>query len=185
MLHPKVLILMSRTNQEYRNFLISADIVWKQSRLRIGMPDLEAKDITERKYILLMFDKACHGKNWRGDDCSQLHVQDMDWISCARLCASCRRSTKMTKRNFRRYIESLHPSAEDCAKDTGQDALDMIRFVQKRLALKACIAKDAQNIGSAKNPLRNKETIMTISGHAKNRLRNVFLRWDGQRKAYL
>ncbi len=62
MLHPKVLILMSRTNQEYRNFLISADIVWKQSRLRIGMPDLEAKDITERKYILLMFDKACHGK---------------------------------------------------------------------------------------------------------------------------
>ncbi len=27
----------------------------------------------------------------------------------------------MTKGKFRRYIESLHPSAEDCAKDTDED----------------------------------------------------------------
>ncbi|KAF9003156.1 hypothetical protein BDZ89DRAFT_1081083 [Hymenopellis radicata] len=163
MLHPKTLILMSRTNQEYRNFLLSADSVWKQSRLRLGMPDLEAKDITERQYILLMFDKTCHGT-----DCNQLHIQDMNWISCARLCASCRRLTKTTRGKFRRYIATLHPFAQLCAKDTGEDgswiprgieklserlwnmtARESTDFVQQRQALKVCIekvSKDAMNI---------------------------------------
>ncbi|KAF9021003.1 hypothetical protein BDZ89DRAFT_251673 [Hymenopellis radicata] len=160
MLHPKTLILMSRTNQEYRNFLISADSVWKQSRLRLGMPDLQAKDITERQYILLMFDKTCHGT-----DCYKLHIQDMDWVSCARLCVSCRHSTKMTSGKLRRYIATLHPWAQVCAKDTSQagswiprgivkmserlwrmTAQETTDFVQERQALKACIVKDAKNI---------------------------------------
>ncbi|KAF9021009.1 hypothetical protein BDZ89DRAFT_1116139 [Hymenopellis radicata] len=158
MLHPKTLILMSRTNQEYRNFLLSADSVWKQSRLRLGMPDLLAKDITERQYILLMFDKTCHGR-----DCYQLHVQDMDWVSCARLCASCRRWTKMTRGKLRRYIATLHPRAQACAKETGEGGIprgivrmserlwrmtaqETTDFVQERQALKACIVKDAKNI---------------------------------------
>ncbi len=54
-------MLMSRTNREYRELLLSTDSVWKQSRLRLGMPDLKAQDITERQYIVLMFDKNCHG----------------------------------------------------------------------------------------------------------------------------
>ncbi|KAF9003470.1 hypothetical protein BDZ89DRAFT_1081002 [Hymenopellis radicata] len=201
MLHPKTLILMSRTNQEYRNFLLSADSVWKQSRLRLGMPDLEAKDITERQYILLMFDKTCHGT-----DCYHLNVQDMDWISCARLCASCRRSTKMTRGKLRRYLASLHPCAQVCAKDTDDDgsriprgivkmserlwrmtAQETTDFVQQRQALKVCIAKDAMNIfdwiceeSAAKHGCDN-ENRQAREGQIKERL--LALGWTEDRYA--
>ncbi len=55
-------MLMSRINHEYQELLLSTDSVWKQSRLCLGMPDLKAQDITERQYIVLMFDKTCHGR---------------------------------------------------------------------------------------------------------------------------
>ncbi|KAF9020741.1 hypothetical protein BDZ89DRAFT_1072048 [Hymenopellis radicata] len=163
LLHPRILMLISRTNHEYRELLLSTDTVWKQSRLRSGMPDLQAQDITERQYILLMFDKTCHGP-----------VQ-MNWSNCARLCSSCRYDTKTTEAQLRKFLATLHPRAKECAKvtkpfDAGSyyvcdggyriprgikklsDKLNKMNkqevddFVAKRLALKAAIAEDAKNI---------------------------------------
>ncbi len=151
--------MMSRTNQEYRNFLIAADSVWKQSRLRLGMPDLTAKDITERQYILLMFDKTCHGtvctfgalcihdsmvtfgrialnstsKTWRGSavrgSAFRADVRRAYSFLATLLSSIYVHISKMTKGKLRRYIATLHPYAQVCAK--GPDDLGMQKTMQR------------------------------------------------------
>lgn len=159
-LDPQTLISISRTNRQFRETLLSSDLFWKVSRQGAGMPDLEAQDITERQYLLLVFDKNCHA-------CSKPNVHRINFKNCARLCSKCRQKTKVTPLQHKRLVESLHPHAEDCAKHTGEpgqfrwisrgivklsqrlhqmDVTEIERFVAERRLLKEQIARDAVTI---------------------------------------
>lgn len=59
-LDPNTLINLSRTSTLFRNRLLSSDTFWRSARQNAGMPELAAQDITQRQYILLVFDKHCH-----------------------------------------------------------------------------------------------------------------------------
>jgi hypothetical protein len=59
---------VSRVNKEFRQLLVDdeySDSIWKAAREEAGMPDLVSTDITQRQYILLIFDKNCHVSTWR------------------------------------------------------------------------------------------------------------------------
>lgn len=60
LLDPDTLINLSRTNSLFRKRLLSSDHFWRSARQNAGMPELTAPDITQRQYILLVFDKHCH-----------------------------------------------------------------------------------------------------------------------------
>ncbi|KAF5368995.1 hypothetical protein D9758_002847 [Tetrapyrgos nigripes] len=84
---PKGLLSLSYTNKEFRSLLKDTpDSVWKVVRGNAGMPELEARDITERQYITLVFNKYCHS-------CGQKNVQHINYANCSRLCAECRSET--------------------------------------------------------------------------------------------
>ncbi|KAF8076888.1 hypothetical protein FPV67DRAFT_1473039 [Lyophyllum atratum] len=110
-LDPQTLINLSRANKQFRQTLLSSDLFWKTSRQAVGLPDLEAQDISERQYLLLVFDRDCHA-------CSKPGVERrVNPISCTRLCGEC--AWEMTARESTNVFESLHPKTEECAKDSG------------------------------------------------------------------
>ncbi|KDR75072.1 hypothetical protein GALMADRAFT_226718 [Galerina marginata CBS 339.88] len=157
-LDPQTLMNLSRSNKLFRDTLLSSDLFWKTAREGSGMPELEAQDITERQYILLVFDKNCH-------DCSKPNVQEINFVNCARLCSDCRFQTKVTEPQLRKFLKSLHPMAKECAKYTSDAGYriprgikklseklhtmqgdELEKFVEERQQLKEAIEKDARKI---------------------------------------
>ncbi|KAF5371776.1 hypothetical protein D9758_003364 [Tetrapyrgos nigripes] len=155
------LLSLSHTNKEFRKLLQDTpDSIWKVIRENTGLPELEAKDITERQYITLVFNKDCHS-------CGQKSVQGINYMNCARLCPSCKNGLKFgRKTQLQEYLRTLHPKALECAKDSavkdgyitprGIEKLskklcqlseaELEAFVKQRRTLKEQIARDAQLI---------------------------------------
>ncbi|KAF9072796.1 hypothetical protein BDP27DRAFT_389493 [Rhodocollybia butyracea] len=78
---PEILVMCLQVSH-LRELLIltSSESTWKKSRISAGMPALHATDMTERKYLILLFDKHCH-------DCGDPKVDhsELDLLACARL----------------------------------------------------------------------------------------------------
>ncbi|KAH8828597.1 hypothetical protein DL96DRAFT_1011860 [Flagelloscypha sp. PMI_526] len=180
-LEPLTLIALSRTTRASRNYLVGPrgsqnDHPWRVVRLRAGLPDLSARDITNRQYLLLVLDQHCH-------DCFAPNVTRINFINCARLCTSCHTLTFVggthsldfqltpgfrkvnTQQQRKRLLERLHPASEVCAKHTsdpgwriprGIDKIskklfslqsdELTAFIEERKELKKSIETDAKTI---------------------------------------
>ncbi|KAF5356428.1 hypothetical protein D9758_009504 [Tetrapyrgos nigripes] len=159
---PTKLLLLFHT-PDLRDILLKApDAVWRAARENVGMPELEAKDISERQYITLVFNKDCH------NNCGMRNVQRVNFVNCARLCGDCLFATKFERKSqYEKYLRSLHPKAFECAKDSAfsdtgyrkprgiEKLLAKLRdmrgkelddFVEHRRILKEQIARDARRI---------------------------------------
>ncbi|KAH8796863.1 hypothetical protein DL96DRAFT_1643395 [Flagelloscypha sp. PMI_526] len=124
-LDPKTLIFLSRVSRTFRSHL-SSEIHWTRCKERAGLPPLEAKDITDRQYVHLLFDTHCH-------DCGAPNVQKLDLLACSRLCAKCRNAWYLAPSNlfFTRFyslnsqtqddLPVYHPQAWTCAKSYQPD----------------------------------------------------------------
>ncbi|KAF9003133.1 hypothetical protein BDZ89DRAFT_1146219 [Hymenopellis radicata] len=144
LLHPRILMLMSRTNHEYRELLLSTDTVWKQSRLRSGMPDLQAQDITERQYILLMLIRlATAHKTTEAQLRKFLATLHPRAKECAKVTKPFDAGSYYVCDGGYRIPRGIKKLSDKLNKMNKQEVDD---FVAKRLALKAAIAKDAKNI---------------------------------------
>ncbi|KAH8828598.1 hypothetical protein DL96DRAFT_1789160 [Flagelloscypha sp. PMI_526] len=163
-LEPLTLIALSRTMRMSRNYLVGPDRgqkdhLWRIVRRQTGLPDLTARDISNREYLLLVFDRHCH-------DCFAPNVTRVNFVNCARLCTSCHALTKVkTQKQRKRLLEKLHPASEACSKHTSDPGCyiprgieriskklyslkgkDLTAFIEERTKLKKAIETDAKAI---------------------------------------
>lgn len=61
---PLTLIRFSRVSKAIREILLhpSGNHFWRDARVRVEIPKLKARDITDRQLLGLVYDKACHGR---------------------------------------------------------------------------------------------------------------------------
>ncbi|KAH8796864.1 hypothetical protein DL96DRAFT_1643399 [Flagelloscypha sp. PMI_526] len=188
-LDPKTLISFSRVSRTFR-LQFSTDIPWMRCREGAGLPSLEAKDITDRQYIHLLFDTHCH-------DCGAENIQKLDLRACLRLCGNCK-TNLYNQPHDSDNAHAYHPHAWACAKSyqngywpmkkwkwltipprgikkisqklhclSGQELDD---FIQSRLVLKAQIARDAQAIEvwfQDQDSLKREENVKMLSNRVE------------------
>ncbi|KPV78393.1 uncharacterized protein RHOBADRAFT_50866 [Rhodotorula graminis WP1] len=110
-LDTKTVLACSRTCSSFRTLLHSSQgtSCWKAARFNTSrIPDLEAGDLTEWDYALLLFDGNCHV-------CHKPKAKTVDFYLRVRACAACMRSNSLRAEKIRGKI---HPKAFECALES-------------------------------------------------------------------
>ncbi|KAF5368868.1 hypothetical protein D9758_002830 [Tetrapyrgos nigripes] len=106
--HAQDLLLLSHT-PVFRAILSGIpDSIWRAARENAEMPELEAKDITERQHISLVFNKDCH-------PLSVSYYRNLE-----------------SKGKLDRFLRKFHPRAMECVKETrGESGYRIPRGIKK------------------------------------------------------
>ncbi|GAA6040099.1 hypothetical protein JCM8097_002028 [Rhodosporidiobolus ruineniae] len=85
-LDPLSLLYLSRTSKSFHRLLASraSTSIWQSSRDKVGLPDLEADDLTKMQYASLLYEKICHV-------CRKDRAQIVNFDVRRRYCKPCQR----------------------------------------------------------------------------------------------
>ncbi|GAA6040093.1 hypothetical protein JCM8097_002025 [Rhodosporidiobolus ruineniae] len=86
-LDPLSLLYLSRTSKSFHRLLASrsSKTVWRAARDQVGLPDLEADNMTEMAYASLVCEKVCH-------ICRKDRAQLVNYDVQKRFCKSCQKA---------------------------------------------------------------------------------------------
>ncbi|GAA6035446.1 hypothetical protein JCM8097_000259 [Rhodosporidiobolus ruineniae] len=113
-LRPRDVLALSRTNKRLRATLLAkgASSAWSAARRSVGMPDLEADDVSEPKYCYLVYGKVCQV-------CRRLtYPTELEHHVRARCCQPCFNKNLRTKASLRKKCKQLNKATFDCALET-------------------------------------------------------------------
>ncbi|GAA5863829.1 hypothetical protein JCM8547_006078 [Rhodosporidiobolus lusitaniae] len=127
-LHPLDVLAISHTSKEIRRTLLakSSAPVWSAARRTVAMPDIEADDISEARYVFLVEGNTCQvcGTTKKGTQFEH-HVR-------VRCCSKCLRDNLRTQAwTLKNHDEDLHGLTFDCALSTPYSAAGEHRVDKK------------------------------------------------------
>ncbi|KAJ7126161.1 hypothetical protein C8R44DRAFT_781201 [Mycena epipterygia] len=107
-LGPKDLILLARTNHDFRARLLSKETnsIWKQARVNIDGPDCPT-DLSEQRWAHLLYGEA------RCQSCGAKNIQRVDFGLRRRACTKCLKANLVVTSSFKKRFPHLEKTILD------------------------------------------------------------------------
>ncbi|KIY66318.1 hypothetical protein CYLTODRAFT_491563 [Cylindrobasidium torrendii FP15055 ss-10] len=120
---PKTLINLSRSCKQLRKHLLSSETSWRLVRQRCGLPDLEMMNMTERQYIILVFDIRCQ-------KCQVAGASVLNFIARERFCRKCLNAIILPppkrREELKRFTKACASNLYENILPGGLDAADKV-----------------------------------------------------------